>query len=100
MGVNHPNLLCLKDTFDEADGVYLVLELAPEGELFNLIVSRQKFSEEETRHIFVQLFEGLKYLVSSLFIGSQSTLPFNHPFCRWEANPRWKRRLGLISNTA
>ncbi|KAF7128290.1 hypothetical protein CNMCM5793_002832 [Aspergillus hiratsukae] len=62
MGVNHPNLLCLKDTFDEADGVYLVLELAAEGELFNLIVSKQKFSEEETRHIFVQLFEGLKYL--------------------------------------
>jgi serine/threonine-protein kinase Chk2 len=63
MGVSHPNLLCLKDTFDESDGVYLVLELAPEGELFNLIVSKQKFSETETRHIFVQLFEGLKYLV-------------------------------------
>jgi serine/threonine-protein kinase Chk2 len=63
MGVNHPNLLCLKDTFDETDGVYLVLELAPEGELFNLIVSKQKFSEKETRHIFRQLFEGLKYLV-------------------------------------
>ncbi|KAI9042215.1 CAMK family serine/threonine-protein kinase [Aspergillus affinis] len=62
MGVNHPNLLCLKDTFDESDGVYLVLELAPEGELFNLIVSKQKFSEKETRHIFLQLFEGLKYL--------------------------------------
>ncbi|KAG2418531.1 hypothetical protein HFD88_001632 [Aspergillus terreus] len=62
MGVNHPNLLCLKDTFDETDGVYLVLELAPEGELFNLIVSKQKFSEKETRHIFRQLFEGLKYL--------------------------------------
>ncbi|KAE8326811.1 cytochrome P450 [Aspergillus sergii] len=62
MGVSHPNLLCLKDTFDESDGVYLVLELAPEGELFNLIVSKQKFSETETRHIFVQLFEGLKYL--------------------------------------
>ncbi|KAE8394777.1 serine/threonine protein kinase chk2 [Aspergillus alliaceus] len=62
MGVSHPNLLCLKDTFDESDGVYLVLELAPEGELFNLIVSMQKFSETETRHIFVQLFEGLKYL--------------------------------------
>ncbi|THC98683.1 hypothetical protein EYZ11_001817 [Aspergillus tanneri] len=30
MGVSHPNLLCLKDTFDENDGVYLVLELAPE----------------------------------------------------------------------
>lgn len=68
MGVNHPNLLCLKDTFDETDGVYLVLELAPEGELFNLIVSKQKFSENETRHIFLQLFEGLKYLVSSVVL--------------------------------
>lgn len=65
MGVSHPNLLCLRDTFDESDGVYLVLELAPEGELFNLIISQQKFSESETRCIFIQLFEGLKYLVCS-----------------------------------
>ncbi|RAL15684.1 cytochrome P450 [Aspergillus homomorphus CBS 101889] len=62
MGVSHPNLLCLKDTFDESDGVYLVLELASEGELFNLIVNKQRFSETETRQIFVQIFEGLKYL--------------------------------------
>ncbi|KAJ5157581.1 DNA damage response protein kinase DUN1 [Penicillium canariense] len=62
MGVNHPNLLCLKDTFDESDGAYLILELAPEGELFNLIVTKQKLSEAETRHVFRQLFEGLKYL--------------------------------------
>lgn len=62
MGVNHPNLLCLKDTFDENDGAYLVLELAPEGELFNLIVNKSKLSEAETRHLFRQLFEGLKYL--------------------------------------
>nr|XP_026608417.1 hypothetical protein DSM5745_00556 [Aspergillus mulundensis]RDW93234.1 hypothetical protein DSM5745_00556 [Aspergillus mulundensis] len=62
MSVSHRNLLCLRDTFDESDGVYLVLELAPEGELFNLIISKQKFTENETRHIFLQLFEGLKYL--------------------------------------
>ncbi|KAL4933602.1 cytochrome P450 [Aspergillus undulatus] len=62
MSVSHRNLLCLKDTFDENDGVYLVLELAPEGELFNMIVSKQKFTENEARHIFLQLFEGLKYL--------------------------------------
>ncbi|KAL3463766.1 serine/threonine protein kinase chk2 [Aspergillus heterothallicus] len=62
MSVSHKNLLCLKDTFDENDGVYLVLELAPEGELFNMIISKQKFTENETRHIFLQLFEGLKYL--------------------------------------
>ncbi|KAJ5232399.1 hypothetical protein N7468_005355 [Penicillium chermesinum] len=60
--VNHPNLLCLKDTFDENDGAYLIMELAPEGELFNLIVSKSKLSEPEARHVFRQLFEGLKYL--------------------------------------
>lgn len=65
MGVSHPNLLCLKDTFDEDDGVYLVLELAPEGELFNWIVMKQKLTEAESRKVFVQLFQAVKYLVSS-----------------------------------
>ena len=64
MGVSHPNMLCLKDTFNETDGVYLVLELAPEGELFNWIVMKQKLTEDETRRTFVQLFQGIKYLVS------------------------------------
>ena len=45
MGVSHPNVLCLKDTFDDPDGVYLVLELAVEGELFNWIVTKGKLSE-------------------------------------------------------
>ncbi|EGE01381.1 CAMK/RAD53 protein kinase [Trichophyton equinum CBS 127.97] len=62
MSVNHPNMLCLKDTFDESDGVFLILELAPEGELFNWIIRHQKLSEEETRKVFIQLFEGLRYL--------------------------------------
>lgn len=62
--VSHPNMLCLKDTFDEQDGVYLVLELAPEGELFNTIVMKQKLTEEESRKVFIQLFQGIRYLVS------------------------------------
>ncbi|EGR50235.1 SMAD/FHA protein kinase [Trichoderma reesei QM6a] len=62
MGVSHPNVLCLKDTFTERDHVYLVLELAPEGELFNYIVRKQKLSEDETRKLFRQLFQGVKYL--------------------------------------
>ena len=61
--VSHPNVLCLRDTFDEEDGVYIVLELAPEGELFNWIVMKQKLSEEEARKVFIQLFQGLRYLV-------------------------------------
>jgi serine/threonine-protein kinase Chk2 len=64
MGVSHPTLLCLKDTFDEEDGVYLVLELAAEGELFNWIIMKQKLTEAEARKVFIQLFQGVKYLVS------------------------------------
>lgn len=63
MGVSHPNVLCLKDTFNEENAVFLVLELAAEGELFNYIVMKQKLSEDETRKLFTQLFQGIKYLV-------------------------------------
>jgi len=62
MSVAHPNVLCLKDTFNEKKAVYLVLELAPEGELFNHIVMKQKLSEDATRFLFKQLFQGIKYL--------------------------------------
>ncbi|KAF2199812.1 Pkinase-domain-containing protein [Delitschia confertaspora ATCC 74209] len=62
MSVSHPALLCLKDTFDEDDGVYLVLELATEGELFNWIVMKQKLTEAEARKVFIQLFQAVKYL--------------------------------------
>lgn len=68
MSVSHPNVLCLKDTFDELDAVYLILELAPEGELFNWIVMKQKLTEEETRKVFLQLFQGIKYLVRYFII--------------------------------
>jgi serine/threonine-protein kinase Chk2 len=63
MGVSHPNILCLKDIFNEPTAVYLVLELAPGGELFDLISKRAKLSEAETRKVFTQLFEGVKHLV-------------------------------------
>merc|ERR1711977_726329 len=39
-----------------------VLELAAEGELFNWIVMKQKLTEEETRKVFIQLFQATKYL--------------------------------------
>lgn len=65
--ISHPNVLCLQETYDEDDGVYIVLELAPEGELFNTIVLKQKLTEEESRNVFIQLFQGIKYLVSAPF---------------------------------
>lgn len=74
MSVSHPNVLCLKDTFNEKNAVYLVLELAPEGELFNHIVTQQKLSEDETRKLFSQLFHGIKYLVRFRHSTTPSTI--------------------------
>jgi len=87
MSVSHPNVLCLKDTFDEVDGVYLVLELAPEGELFNWIVMKQKLSEVETRKIFIQLFQGVKYLVSHPSKAGTHTPRANTPPARTQRRP-------------
>ncbi|KAK4141606.1 kinase-like domain-containing protein [Dichotomopilus funicola] len=62
MGISHSNVLCLKETFNEAEAVYVVLELAPNGELFTYITENQKLTEGEARKVFLQLFEGMKYL--------------------------------------
>lgn len=35
---------------------------ARDGELFDQIIDKQKFNESEARHIFRQVFQGVKYL--------------------------------------
>ncbi|BFZ62751.1 serine/threonine protein kinase [Saitoella coloradoensis] len=62
MGATHPYITCIREVFDEDQFIYIVMELAPGGELFDLIIERQKLTENETRHIFLQLLTGLKYL--------------------------------------
>lgn len=63
----HPNILRIVDLFADYSlkTIYMVLELAPHGELFNYIVARQFLREEQTRKIFLQLFSALEFLVSS-----------------------------------
>jgi len=63
MSVTHPNIVCLKGTYEDTDGRYLVFELAHEGDLFNYIIKHKKLPEEETRKIFKQLLGALEYLV-------------------------------------
>ncbi|KAK3318221.1 kinase-like domain-containing protein [Apodospora peruviana] len=69
MGVSHPKLLCLKDVFEDhapdggrQDTIFMVLELASDGELFNYIVAKEKLTEDENRVVFIQVCEAVKYL--------------------------------------
>lgn len=63
MSVNHQNILGIIDAYEEPNNIYLLLELASEGELFEWIIKKEKLTEMEARGIFIQLFQGIKYLV-------------------------------------
>ncbi|KAL7908738.1 hypothetical protein GGI35DRAFT_493723 [Trichoderma velutinum] len=60
----HPNILRFVDLFAEHsfEKTYLIMELAPHGELFNYIVTNTRLSEEESRKVFLQLFSALEFL--------------------------------------
>ncbi|KAG0321642.1 hypothetical protein BGZ97_010737 [Linnemannia gamsii] len=62
MSIDHPNLLRIRQVFNEEKHYYVVTELAPDGELFDQIIDKQKFTESEARHIFRQVLYGVKYL--------------------------------------
>ncbi|KAL1635336.1 serine/threonine protein kinase [Neofusicoccum ribis] len=64
--LHHQHIIHLVDIMvqDTMDTVYLVLELATEGELFNWVVMKQKLTESETRKVFSQIFSALAFMVS------------------------------------
>ncbi|KAL3534299.1 hypothetical protein ACH5RR_002760 [Cinchona calisaya] len=41
----HPNIVCLKDTYEDDNAVHLVMELCEGGELFDRIVARGHYTE-------------------------------------------------------
>ncbi|KAI8813765.1 kinase-like domain-containing protein [Cladochytrium replicatum] len=62
MAIDHPCVISIYGVYEEEDGVYIVLELVPGGELFDLISSRGALSERETRKLMFQILQSLKYL--------------------------------------
>lgn len=62
MSCTHPLITCIRDVFDVGSGLYLILEFAAGGELFDRIILKGHFSEDETRNIFRQLLGALQYL--------------------------------------
>jgi len=65
-GLKHENVLRLYKHFEDDDTVYLLLEYCAKGELYQLLRTQRgrRFTESMSRHFFVQLVRGLKYLHS------------------------------------
>eukprot|EP00002_Diphylleia_rotans_P034752 TRINITY_DN7497_c0_g1_i3.p1 TRINITY_DN7497_c0_g1~~TRINITY_DN7497_c0_g1_i3.p1 ORF type:complete len:336 (+),score=65.48 TRINITY_DN7497_c0_g1_i3:164-1171(+) len=60
--VEHPNLIRLHEVIDTSRNMFLVMQYAPSGELFDYIVEREKLTEKEARKYFLQIASGVDYL--------------------------------------
>ncbi|KAI1314492.1 hypothetical protein EDD11_002109 [Mortierella claussenii] len=60
--LKHPGIVELYEFSESNEHYFLVLELAPGGELFHRIVKLTYFSEELTRHVIVQVAQAIRYL--------------------------------------
>ncbi|GFR45998.1 hypothetical protein Agub_g7475 [Astrephomene gubernaculifera] len=63
-GMNHENVIFLKEYFEEGNKVYLITELLTGGELLEAVLKRGSYSEAEARLCFVQVLRGIEYLHS------------------------------------
>ncbi|XP_041085159.1 calcium/calmodulin-dependent protein kinase type IV-like isoform X1 [Polyodon spathula] len=61
--LSHPNIqIKLKEIFETATEISLVLELVTGGELFDRIVQRGYYSERDAAHVIKQILEAVAYL--------------------------------------
>ena len=60
--MDHPNILRLKEVCESNKHLYIVLEYASHGELFDYLVARRSLKERDALHFFRQIIYGLEYL--------------------------------------
>ena len=60
--LNHHNIVSLIEFRESRDYYFLILELLSGGELFHQIVRLTYFSEDLSRHVIVQVAQGIRYL--------------------------------------
>ncbi|VDD90758.1 unnamed protein product [Enterobius vermicularis] len=60
--LQHPNIIQLYGTYDEKDYVYLVMELVTGGELFDRIVAKGSFTEQDASNLMKQVLEAVAFM--------------------------------------
>lgn len=60
--IRHPNIIQLYEILEDDEKLYLIMEFAPGGELFDYIVSQQRVKEHEACKFFQQLTDGIEYI--------------------------------------
>jgi calcium-dependent protein kinase len=59
--LDHPNILKILEFHLTKDKFYIITDYCPDGELFNEIDKKTKFTEEETSFIIYQILQAVRY---------------------------------------
>eukprot|EP00743_Colponemidia_sp_Colp-15_P003356 GILK01003628.1.p1 GENE.GILK01003628.1~~GILK01003628.1.p1 ORF type:complete len:479 (+),score=104.19 GILK01003628.1:77-1513(+) len=62
--VQHPNVVCLRDVFEDEVYLFLVMDLAEGGDLLERILDKGTYSEAGAKRVFKQICDAMKYLHS------------------------------------
>jgi 5'-AMP-activated protein kinase catalytic alpha subunit len=60
--IRHPNIIHLYEIIETPKLLYLIMEFAPGGELFDHIVQKNKLEEKEACEFYQQIIDGIEYL--------------------------------------
>merc|ERR1719359_558869 len=60
--MDHPNIIKLFETFEDHRNIYLVMELASGGELFDRIIESGHFTEKQAAIIMQQILRAVYYM--------------------------------------
>ena len=58
---SHPHIMHVYELIESQDGIYIVMEYIPGGELYDSLISRERYTEHEARTLFQQLLYALQY---------------------------------------
>lgn len=62
--LDHPNIIKVKDTFETDHGICIILELVYGGDLFDRIIERKVYSEDNSRIVIKNILTAVEYLHS------------------------------------
>ncbi|XP_044238391.1 serine/threonine-protein kinase H1 isoform X2 [Ursus arctos] len=60
--VRHANIIQLVEVFETQERVYMVMELATGGELFDRIIAKGSFTERDATRVLQMVLDGVRYL--------------------------------------
>jgi calcium/calmodulin-dependent protein kinase I len=60
--VNHANIIALKELFDTPEKLYLIMELVTGGELFDKIVEKGSYTEDDASKLVSKIVSAVDYL--------------------------------------